>query len=507
MNKSKYKWILIIIILISQLKINAQEKGIFNILDYGAIGDGQKLNTEVIQKAIDECTVLGGKVVIPPGKFLTGSLILKSNVTIELLKGSVVLGSTNLKDYEEHIPKFESYNDIFLKHSLFYSEGQNNISIIGEGTIDGQGKSFVRTTSEKPQRYMNRPFVIRFVECKDVLIEGIEMRNSAMWMQQYLACEFLTIKGIKVYNHANYNNDMMDIDGCKNVFISDCYGDTDDDGITLKSTSNRISENVVITNCVVSSHCNAIKLGTESIGGFKNITISNIVVKPSESKTKIYGYDKGISGITLGMVDGGILNGVVISNIRIDGAQVPIFLRLGNRGRTIREGIEKPNTGTFRNVSISDIVATNTGDFGCSITGIPNHPIENVSFSNISINFNGGINQPIGMDVPELEDHYPESTMFEILPSYGFFIRHAEGLSLNNIRLALDQSDNRYALIMEDINKVQMKNVSIDNNYSEKGAVYLSNISNAEIEKPIIYDGNKKYFEYSNPNDSLLIKD
>jgi polygalacturonase len=114
--------------------------------------------------------------------------------------------------------------------------------------------------------------------CRNVLVRNINLRNSAMWMQHYLACEDLTVSGIKVFNHANQNNDMIDIDGCRNVIISDCYGDTDDDALTFKSTSPYTCENITVTNCILSSHCNAIKCGTESTGGFKNITISNCVI-------------------------------------------------------------------------------------------------------------------------------------------------------------------------------------------------------------------------------------
>ncbi len=482
------------------------ESGVLNIVQYGAVGDGIFLNTNAIQSAIDECSLKGGKVVVPPGTYLTGSLNLKNNVTIELLKGATLLGSTNLADYEEHIPKLKSYNDIFLKYSLFYAERVENISIIGEGIIDGQGSHFVRTTKEKPQRYMNRPFIIRFIECKNVKIEGIQMQNSAMWMQQYLACEFLTIRGIKVYNHANYNNDMIDIDGCRNVIISDCFGDTDDDGITLKSTSERITENVTITNCVISSHCNAIKLGTESHGGFKNITISNIVVKPSDSKTKIYGYHSGISGITLGLVDGGELNGVLINNIRIDGPQIPIFLRLGNRGRTFKEGMDKPEVGIFQNVKISNIIATNTGQYGCSVTGIPNFPIKNVSLSNISIQFKGGISEKISLDVPELEELYPESTMFGNLPSYGFYFRHVEGLSLENIYFGLEEKDLRYAIILNDVNKLKMQSISINHNYSDESVYNLNKVTNALIEKPLVFDGNQIPLDKENIDVTVKIK-
>ena len=210
---------------------------LYNVRDFGANGDGIILNTSAIQKAIDSCSIVGGTVLFPAGNYLTGSLELRSNVTIYLQAGATILGSKSLSDYLPHTPKLRSYNDIFLKYSLFYAENVENISIKGEGTINGQGSAFKVTTTQKPERYMNRPFVIRFIKCKNVRLEGITLKNSPMWMQQYLGCEDLFINKIKVFNHSNKNNDMMDIDGCKNVVISDCIGDTDDDGITLKSTS------------------------------------------------------------------------------------------------------------------------------------------------------------------------------------------------------------------------------------------------------------------------------
>jgi polygalacturonase len=237
---------------------------IFNVVDFGAAGDGATMNTAAIQRAVDACAVQGGTVLIPPGRFLTGSIELKSNVELYIQQGATLLGSTHLADYTEHTPALRSYNDAFLKHSLFYAERQSNIALRGEGVIDGQGGSFAVVSNEKPAKYRNRPFIIRFIDCTGITVEGLVLQNSAMWMQQYLACENVRIRGIRVYNHANKNNDMMDIDGCSNVVISDCIGDTDDDGITLKSTCERITQNVTITNCVLSSHCNALKTGTES---------------------------------------------------------------------------------------------------------------------------------------------------------------------------------------------------------------------------------------------------
>ncbi|MHB1688352.1 MAG: glycoside hydrolase family 28 protein [Ignavibacteriaceae bacterium] len=453
MNSMKKIFLLLFLTLASAM---AQTNSFYNVKDFGAKGDGLTIDTKPLQEAIDKCANQGGTVLFPPGKYLTGSLVLKNNVDIYLQNGATILGSTNLKDYESHQPEIKSYNDIFLKYSIFYAEDAENISIRGEGTIDGQGEAFKVTTKEKPDRYKNRPFVFRFVECKNIKIEGITLRNSAMWMQQYLACEELYIHGIKVFNHANQNNDMMDIDGCKNVIISDCFGDTDDDGITLKSTSPAVTENVSITNCVVSSHCNAIKLGTESTGGFKNITISNIVVKPSQVRTKIYGLPNGISGITLSTVDGGAMQGVTISNIQIDGAAVPIFLRLGNRARKYSGDAPDPTVGSMKDIIIDGITAENAGSTGCSIVGIPNHRIENVSLSNIKISFEGGVKEKADVEIPELEKDYPESTMWGNLPAYGFYIRHAEGISFNNVELDFEKDDSRPAVIMDDVSGIQI---------------------------------------------------
>lgn len=463
--------------------ITAQSGSSKSVLEYGAIPDGKTLNTLAIQKAVDEASANGGTVIFPAGKYLTGSIELKSNVDIYLTNGALILGSTNISDYKERIPKLRSYNDLFLKHSLFYAEKAENIFIYGSGIIDGQGSNFVVNTKEKPARYKNRPFVLRFVECKNIRVENVTLQNSAMWMQQYLACENLFIRGINVINHANQNNDMMDIDGCKNVVVSDCIGDTDDDGITIKSTSAFISENITITNCVISSHCNAIKLGTESHGGFKNITISNIVVKPSFDTEPIFGKPKGISGITLGMVDGGILEGVTISNIIIDGTHVPIYLRLGNRARKYYDEQSQPGVGEFKDVMISNVIAKNVqSPIGCSITGIPGNTIKNISLNNISIELpGGGTIEDAKKTIPELEDHYPESTKWGNLPAYGMFIRHAQNININNMELKLKSDDLRPAVICDHVQHLDLNGLKIVSNKNAESAISFVNVVDGSI--------------------------
>lgn len=237
-------------------------RGIFDVRDCGAVGDGVTLDTKAIQAAINACSQAGGgKVYLTNGKFLSGTLYLKDNVTIYLEAGAVLLGSADINDYPVTIPGFRSYTDNYTDKSLIYAEKVKNISIIGRGTIDGQGTSF-------KGKWKVRPYTLRVIECHDVVVKDVTMRNSPMWMQHYLACDNVRVDGITVYNQCNRNNDMIDIDGCRNVTIANCIGDTDDDALTFKSTCGRPTENVTVTNCILSSHCNAIKCGTESNGAF-----------------------------------------------------------------------------------------------------------------------------------------------------------------------------------------------------------------------------------------------
>lgn len=433
----------------------------YNITRFGALGDGETLNTEAIQSAIDACSESGGGIVIfPAGTYLSGTLMLRDHVNLHLQEGATLLGSTNPEDYPEMKTHVRSYYEDIVLQSLIFGEDLSHVSITGNGTIDGQGEAFVVTTNKKPDRYLDRPHIIRMIACKNVQVKDINMQNSAMWMQHYLACENLTVTGIKVYNHANQNNDMIDIDGCRNVIISDCYGDTDDDALTFKSTSEHACENITVTNCILSSHCNAIKCGTESTGGFKNFTISNCVIKPSADKEPIFGKPGGISGISLEIVDGGIMDGISISSISMDGPEVPIFIRLGNRARKHFPEAKTPPVGQLSNVSITQVIARKTGKTGCAITGIPGHRVKNIKLSNMILEFAGGVEDPVDpSSVPELEDLYPESTMFGELPAYAFFIRHAEDISLSDITATTLNPDLRRSVQSQDVRGLQLLSI------------------------------------------------
>ena len=450
----------ILLLLALDVQVGAAD---FPVTRYGAVGDGVRLNTTAIQEAINACAGEGGgRVVFAPGTYLSGTLVMKSHVELHLEKGAILLGSTDATHYPEMTTSFRFYGDEWVKQSLIFGSELKDIALSGEGVIDGQGAAFQVSSKQKPDRYRNRPYLIRFTRCKGVTVKDLTMRNSAMWMQHYLACEDVLISGIRVFNHCNKNNDMIDIDGCRNVEITDCIGDTDDDALTLKSTSPLPCENITITNCILSSHCNAIKMGTESTGGFRNITITNCVVKPSSVKEVIYGLPEGISGISLELVDGGVMEGIVISEVEMDGPEVPLFIRLGNRARPHKEGVAPPAVGSLEGIRISEIVARNAGSTACSISGIPGHPAKNISISNLSLQFRGGVEADAVKDpVPELKSAYPEATMFGTLPASVFYLRHLQKIHITGVEVAFEQPDGRVHLMVEDVEGFTHSGISL----------------------------------------------
>ncbi len=456
----------------------------YNVRSFGASGSGKTLDTGYIQNAIDEASVHGGVVIFPTGTYLSGTIYLKSNVTLKLQKGATLLGSPDLAQYPENLPDYKFFRKGIIKRALIYAENLENVTIQGEGTIDGQGYAFKEPEDKNVSSYSVRPYVIWMIRCRKVRVEGIRLQNSALWMQHYLGCEKVYIRGIEVYNHSNKNNDMMDIDGCKDVIISDCRGDTDDDGITLKSTHAQPNENITITNCIISSHCNAIKCGTESNAGFKNITISNCIIRPSEDREVIYGKPNGISGISLEVVDGAEMNGVNISNIIMDGPAVPLFIRLGNRARGYDQTLPKPEIGSIQNINISNVTAFNAQKYGSSITGIPGHPVKNISLDNIRIFYSGGgVKADIDNVVDEKEKSYPEATMFGVLPAYGMFVRHAENIDFNNIHFYMESEDMRPPYWLEDVKSCSILNARADV-YTETSFINTSDIQDIFIQNP-----------------------
>ncbi len=482
--------------------------GEYSILEFGAVSDTSVLSTAAIQKTIDKCNFSGGgKVIVPAGNYKSGTLYLKDNVTIYLEKGATLYGSPFLKDYPENDPDFTFFRKGSLKRALIYAEKRTNIALEGEGTIDGQGAKFWIPEGSKLDSYAVRPYLIWLIQCTNVRTEGLHLRNSGLWMQHYLACDNVYIHNIDVFNHSNKNNDLMDIDGCHDVRISDCIGDSDDDGITMKSTSGRANENITITNCVISSHCNALKMGTESSNGFKNIVVSNIVIRPSKvTDHSIEGTPRGHTGIALESVDGGILDGVVISNIRIDGPLCPIFIRLGKRNRPYFNGQKFDKPGVLQNISISNVIATGAQKNGCSITGSPGQEVENVSLSHIRIEFEGGgTKENYLRQVPEKEKAYPEYDMFDDLPAYGFYIRHARNISFSDVQLITKSKDMRPALHLDDVKDSEFDKLKISGSPNSECSISTENSSGIRISNSQISGSSTSFLNLKGTNNSGII--
>jgi glycosyl hydrolase family 28 len=294
-----------------------------------------------------------------------------------------------------------------------------------------------------------------------------------MWVQHYLACEDVQIRGIRVRSRCcTANHDGIDIDCSQRVRISDCDISSEDDAIVLKSTSSLPCRDVVITNCILSAGPNAIKLGTESNGGFENITVSNISV-----------YETNFAGIALEIVDGGVMDRVTISNIVMRDTACPVFIRLGDRGRPFQNGGPRPGVGKLRNVVISNVQATGADDIGCSITGLPGHEVENVSIENLNITFRGGgTRENARRQVPELADSYPEYRMFGVLPAYGFFCRHVRGLSLQNLALSSEKPDLRPAVVCEDVTDLNLSRASVAGHPDSEPLIRLDQVRNAWVQ-------------------------
>lgn len=419
-----------------------------NILSFGAeSGVSSYDNSRSIQTAIDQVSNSGGgRVTVPAGDFYTHPIELKSGVELHLETGAKLIGVDNIDAYTRFTYKKFS--------SLIFAEEQENISITGTGTIDGQGGAPTFQVEGDPS---GRPMIILFHDCKDVSVTDVSLRNSAHWVQYYTACERVQVKGVKVHSHSNYNNDGIDIES-KDVVVSDCIIDSEDDAICLKGVE--LCENVTVTNCVAAANCNGIKLGTGSSVGYRNITISNIALhRASEDNfrhwsTKYPGITAPttiISGIAIEVADGGFAENIDINNISMTDVQTPIFIRFEKR----YDESEAPNT-YMKGINISNVTATSESMMTSSITGVPGLYPENITLSNIDITAPGGGTAEMGsISVPEAESVYPENrNLGTTMPASGFYIRHAHNILFSNVRFHFRAPDTRPLFIKDDCDNI-----------------------------------------------------
>jgi hypothetical protein len=435
-----------------------------NVRDYGAKGDGLAKDTAAIQAAIEAAEKQGGgEVHIPPGRYISGTIHLKNNVTLYLEAGATLAESPDDADFDRYEElSFKSVSDnetTYFHYGLVTADSVHNIAIIGQGTIDGN------------RSHRHGPKTIAIKMCQYVTIEGITVQNSPNYSVSFWGCDYVDVLGVTVLN--SYA-DGIDPDSSRYVRIANCYVDSDDDAICPKASpsmgSARPTEYLTVTNCVLRTNSNNFKFGTESSGDFKNIAASNLVMLPREIGRPPH------SGISLESVDGAHIDGVVISNISMVGIRIPIFIRRGNRGR----GLTNPTPGTLQNVSIQNVEAT--GATGTSaISGLPGYPVEQIQLDGINITSVGGENAERGIDVPEYPDKYPEAGMFGILPAYGLYARHAEGLTLTRVQVRSENPDVRPTMVFDDVRTLEMDGFRPGTANASQPLVWMNNVQDALV--------------------------
>ncbi len=445
----------------------------YDITDFGAFPNDGQLDTKAINQAINIAAESGGGTVyFPSGKYLSFSIHLKSNITLHFENGSILEAADPANWEEGYDPpeenphdQYQDYGHSHWQNSLIWGIDLVEVHIEGKGLIYGKGLE--KWAHNESGMEGNKSIALK--NCRNVSIRDISILQGGHFGILATGVDNFTIDNLKI----DSNRDGINIDACKNVRISNCTVNTpNDDAIVLKSSYAlgypRFTENLTLTNCQVSGFdlgtmldgtyqttqelapdkggvTGRIKMGTESNGGFRNITISNCVFVHCR-------------GLALETVDGGILEDVTITNITMrDIVNAPFFLRLGSRMR----GPEGTPVGKLRRVQISNVVVSGADSkYAAMVMGIPGHSVEDIVFDNIRILADGGAPaEQAQVTVPELEDGYPDPRNFGEIPAYGFYIRHAANIQLNDIVLQFEEEDHRPSIYAEDVNGLRMSNV------------------------------------------------
>ena len=448
----------------------ANTTGVYNVKDYGAKGDGKALDHNAINKAIEAASKSGGgQVYLPAGTYLCGSIRMKSNIDLHLSAGAKILAApAEMKAYDESevfgAPEYQDGGHTYFHNSLIWAEGQQNISITGHGMIDGEG--LTKRDTEKAGNVQGGSIgtgdkAIALKLCRNVTIRDITIYRGGHFAIIVTGCEIGTIDNVTI----DTNRDGIDIDCCKYFTVSNTKVNTpNDDAIVLKSSyalkKPVLCEHILITNCIVTGYkigtfldgsyvpekvnwvCGRIKLGTESNGGYRNITISNCTCMWS-------------SGLAFEEVDQGRMENIVVNNISMSHVHhYPIYITTGCRNRGPKERTE---VSSARDIYINNVIADDCDSLaGIIITGMEGYPIRNVSLSNIRIQYRGG-GKKVTKPYREQGTNYPEPRWAGPTPAYGLFARHADGIRLNNVEFELMRPDERPKIITEDVTNYERK--------------------------------------------------
>jgi polygalacturonase len=444
----------------------AEARAELDVRKHGATGDGRTIDTRAIQAAIDAAGRVGGTVFFPPGGYLSGTLRLRGRITLRLDAGATLIASKDDGDFDpvERLG-YDSFSDpetADFRFALLQGRDLTQLGIIGPGRIDGN-----RTSREGP-----KPIALK--QCRNIRIRDLVIANAGNYNISLLGCDDVDVRGVIIRN--GYS-DGIDPDCCQNVRISGCDIESRDDAIVLKTSFalgvRRATQNVTVTGCHITTIHNALKLGTESTGHFKDIVFRNCTIAGQS-----HAWKGDLScGISLGTVDGGNLERVSVSDIQMTDVRAPIFVRLGKRGR----GQDVPMPGTLKNVSISNVGAVGAMT-ASSITGIPGHPISEIRLSNVRVTARGGAKAEVAAQlVPEYEKKYPDAFMYTDLPAYGLYCRHVRGLTLDGIELSVDRPDARPAVVLDDVRHARVRRLQAMPPAEGQPLVWLRSVQDCQL--------------------------
>ncbi len=506
--KNTLSAILLVLLFITSPLFASQNLPTIDVTQYGLSPNTGVVCTQNLQSIIDRISLNGGGVLsFPKGVYITGCFELKSGVKLHLQKGAVLQGSTNPYDYTLNVSRNEKESPNANDNSmlaLIVANDADNIAIYGKGTIDGRGRDLalnidslhhIGEVIDHKYNYKRmrpnetaRPKLIRFSHSNNIQLYGVTLSNSACWGVTLELCNNVKIKDIKIENRAYWNNDGIDITDCKNVQITQCDIDAADDGICLKSYyPGHRNDSIYIADCRICSSASAIKFGTASHGGFKDVDIRNIQV-----------YDTYRSAVAIETVDGGSLENITVRNVKAKNTGNALFIRLGHRS-----GV---NPGILRNIHIDGLTVEVPFDrpdinydlrgpavtffhnpIPASITGIPNAKVENVVIENINIIYPGRSSKGMAYiplsrleQVPEHIKSYPEFTMFGELPSWAFYVRHVNDITFRNITLKLKAEDYRPAFVFDNVNGIILDNVKLPKKEASSDWLILKDSKKAE---------------------------
>jgi hypothetical protein len=463
----------------------------YDIRDFGAMGDGITLNTQTIQAAIDRCTAEGGgTVVVPAGRFLSGTLRLKDHVVLHVSGGGVLLGSTRAADYATDTHKNMYKNEPHMNRCLIFAQGATGIGLEGHGVIDGQGKSLPQAGDPE----QNRPMLLRFLDCSTIRLRDLTLLSPAAWTSAWLYCSDIVVDGIRIHSRANGNGDGLDFDGCREVRVSNSTFDTSDDSICLQtSRPDRPCRQVTITNCVFRSQWAGIRIGLLSRGDFEDVTVTNCVFTDIQD-----------SGLKIQMCEGAAMRNMTFSNLVMRRVPRPVFMTFCQQRACVDAPKELAPMKAMRGFLFSDILV-DSGECGKDsaivITGLPGHPIENVSLRGISLVTGGGGSAADGAAAPlpefdqaTLKDWWPEYYLFNRpVPCHGIYARHVRGLSIHDVAIRPAHPDDRPALVGDDVSELNIAALRLAGAGAGESLLRLHNARNAFITGCVLPDSGQPF--------------